>query len=66
MKDQNDTYNINTVRQHTVRFAKWMNKQFRGVATKYLQSYIMWYIVKHKYLLNKLIGCGNAEFSSVG
>ncbi|MDI6833452.1 MAG: hypothetical protein QMD02_06380, partial [Bacteroidales bacterium] len=27
----------------------------RGVATKYLQSYIMWYIVKHKYLLNKLI-----------
>ena len=55
VKDQNDTYNINTVRQHTVRFAKWIDKQFRGVATKYLQSYIMWYIVKHKYLLNKLI-----------
>ncbi|MFY9123950.1 MAG: hypothetical protein WBH46_05725, partial [Bacteroidales bacterium] len=33
----------------------WINNQFRGVATKYLQSYIMWYVVMHKYLLNNVV-----------
>ncbi len=55
IKDQNDTYNINTVNKHTRRFSQWIDRRFRGVATKYLQSYIMWYIVKHKYLVNRLI-----------
>ena len=36
-------------------FAGWINYKFRGVATKYLQSYIMWYVVKHKYLLSRVV-----------
>jgi transposase-like protein len=36
-------------------FVGWINDTFRGVATKYLQSYIMWYVVKHKYLLSRVI-----------
>jgi hypothetical protein len=36
-------------------FIGWINDTFRGVATKYLQSYIMWYVVKHKYLLSRVI-----------
>jgi len=28
--------------------------KFRGVATKYLQNYLMWFVVMNKYLKNKV------------
>jgi hypothetical protein len=48
-------YSVATVRRHVNTFVGWINNQFRGVATKYLQSYIMWYVVMHKYLLNNVV-----------
>ncbi len=54
-KSKNDLYGLTAIEKHTGIFVNWINYKFRGVATKYLQSYIMWYIIKHKYLLKKLI-----------
>ena len=54
-KSKNDLYGLTVIEKHTGIFVNWINYKFRGVATKYLQSYIMWYIIKHKYLLKKLI-----------
>jgi transposase-like protein len=54
-KSKNDLYGLTAIEKHTGIFVNWINYKFRGVASKYLQSYIMWYIIKHKYLLNKLI-----------
>ncbi|MFY9407304.1 MAG: IS1595 family transposase [Bacteroidales bacterium] len=48
-------YSVATIRRHVNTFVGWINNQFRGVATKYLQSYIMWYVVMHKYLLNNVV-----------
>ena len=42
-------YSVSTINKHTKTFVSVINKKFRGVATKYLQSYIMWYVVTHKY-----------------
>ncbi len=54
-KSKNDLYGLTAIEKHTGIFVNWINYKFKGVATKYLQSYIMWYIIKHKYLLKKLI-----------
>jgi len=54
-RSKNDLYGLTAIEKHTGIFVNWINNKFRGVATKYLQSYIMWYIIKHKYLLKKLI-----------
>ncbi|MGB3902726.1 MAG: transposase, partial [Bacteroidales bacterium] len=48
-------HGLSIVKDKENDFAKWINGTFRGVATKYLQSYIMWYVVKHKYLLSRVI-----------
>ncbi|MGB4229984.1 MAG: hypothetical protein WBJ63_05410, partial [Bacteroidales bacterium] len=48
-------HGLSIVKDKENDFARWINYTFRGVATKYLQSYIMWYVVKHKYLLNRVI-----------
>ncbi|HPU47534.1 MAG TPA: hypothetical protein PLQ91_07935, partial [Bacteroidales bacterium] len=34
-------------------FKKWLSR-FHGVATKYLQSYLMWFVVMNKYLKDKI------------
>jgi transposase-like protein len=54
-KKKADLYGLSAIDKHTGIFVDWINGKFRGVATKYLQSYIMWYVIKHKYLLKKLI-----------
>ncbi|MDD3631026.1 MAG: hypothetical protein PHF55_08395, partial [Bacteroidales bacterium] len=36
-------------------FVGWIYFKFRGVATKYLTNYIMWFVVKGKYLADKII-----------
>ena len=48
-------YSVSTIKKHTKTFVSLINKKFRGVATKYLQSYIMWYVITHKYLRKRLI-----------
>jgi len=48
-------HGLSIVKDKENDFAGWINNKFRGVATKYLQSYIMWYVAKHKYLLNRVI-----------
>ncbi len=52
---QHRQHSLSIVKGKESDFAHWINATFRGVATKYLQSYIMWYVVKHKYLLDRVI-----------
>jgi len=42
-------YSVNIVEKKITDFLIWMIR-FRGVATKYLQNYLMWFVVMNKYL----------------
>ena len=42
-------YSVNIVEKKITNFLVWMMR-FRGVATKYLQNYLMWFVVMNKYL----------------
>jgi len=42
-------YSVNIAEKKINNFLVWMTK-FRGVATKYLQNYLMWFVVMNKYL----------------
>jgi hypothetical protein len=41
------------VDKHINDFKVWL-RRFRGVATKYLQSYLMWFVITHKYLTSEI------------
>ncbi|MGB4650911.1 MAG: hypothetical protein WBH79_05310, partial [Bacteroidales bacterium] len=43
------------VKKKASEFTNWIYFKFRGVATKYLQNYIMWYVVMGKYLTGKTV-----------
>jgi len=42
-------YSVEIVESKIDNFKKWLIR-FHGVATKYLQSYLMWFVVMNKYL----------------
>ena len=42
-------YSVNIAEKKITNFLVWMLR-FRGVATKYLQNYLMWFVVMNKYL----------------
>jgi len=46
-------YSVNVAEKKITNFLVWMMR-FRGVATKYLQNYLMWFVVMNKYLKDKL------------
>jgi hypothetical protein len=48
-------YSVSTVHKKITAFVGWIYYKFRGVATKYLTNYIMWFVIKGKYLANKII-----------
>jgi len=48
-------YSLSTVKKKASEFTNWIYFKFRGVATKYLQNYIMWYVVIGKYLTGKTV-----------
>jgi len=48
-------YSLSTVKKKASEFTNWIYFKFRGVATKYLQNYIMWYVVMSKYLTGKTV-----------
>lgn len=55
--------NSNVIKSFSINIRRWINK-FRGVATKYLWSYLSWYIIIFKNLHNniiELIKCLNLE-----
>jgi len=46
-------YSINVAEKKITNFLVWMMR-FRGVATKYLQNYLMWFVIMNKYLKDKV------------
>ena len=46
-------YSVNLAEKKITNFLVWMMR-FRGVATKYLQNYLMWFVVMNKYLKDKV------------
>jgi|CZCB01.1.fsa_nt_gi transposase-like protein len=48
-------YSVSTVHEKITDFVGWIYFKFRGVATKYLTNYIMWFVVRGKYLAEKII-----------
>nr|MBP8946784.1 transposase [Bacteroidales bacterium] len=48
-------YSVSTVYKKITNFVSWIYYKFRGVATKYLTNYIMWFVVKGKYLAEMVI-----------
>ena len=48
-------YSVSTVHKKIKDFVGWIYYKFRGVATKYLTNYIMWFVVKGKYLAEMVI-----------
>jgi hypothetical protein len=46
-------YSVNVAEKKISNFLVWMMR-FRGVATKYLQNYLMWFVVMNKYLKDKV------------
>ncbi|MGB4230353.1 MAG: IS1595 family transposase [Bacteroidales bacterium] len=48
-------YSVSTVHKKIIAFVSWIYYKFRGVATKYLTNYIMWFVVRGKYLADKII-----------
>jgi hypothetical protein len=48
-------YSVSTVHNKITDFVGWIYYKFRGVATKYLTNYIMWFVVRGKYLADKII-----------
>ncbi len=48
-------YSVSTIHKKITDFVGWIYYKFRGVATKYLTNYIMWFVVKGKYLAEMVI-----------
>jgi hypothetical protein len=48
-------YSVSTVHEKITAFVGWIYFKFRGVATKYLTNYIMWFVIKGKYLADTII-----------
>ncbi len=46
-------YSVNVAEKKITNFLVWMMR-FKGVATKYLQNYLMWFVVMNKYLKDKV------------
>jgi len=46
-------YSLKIAEKKINNFLVWMTK-FRGVATKYLQNYLMWFVVMNKYLKDEV------------
>jgi transposase-like protein len=46
-------YSVNVAEKKITDFLIWMMR-FRGVATKYLQNYLMWFVVMNKYLKDEV------------
>ena len=46
-------YSVNVAEKKITNFLVWMMR-FRGVATKYLQNYLMWFVIINKYLKDKV------------
>ncbi len=46
-------YSVNVAEKKITNFLVWMMR-FRGVATKYLQNYLMWFVVMNRYLKDKV------------
>ncbi|MDD3631023.1 MAG: hypothetical protein PHF55_08380, partial [Bacteroidales bacterium] len=46
-------YSVNIAEKKITNFLIWMMR-FRGVATKYLQNYLMWFVVMNKYLKDEV------------
>jgi len=46
-------YSLNIAEKKINNFLVWMMR-FRGVATKYLQNYLMWFVVMNKYLKDEV------------
>ena len=53
LREREKCYHTNTVEDLYVGFLEWL-KRFRGVATKYLQNYLNWYLVEVQYKRFKL------------
>jgi len=54
-KKKRGIYSTAIVKAKSEEFARWIYSKFRGVATKYLQNYIMWYVAIGKYLSKDII-----------
>jgi len=54
-KKKDSIYSVSTVHKKITDFVGWIYYKFRGVATKYLTNYIMWFVVRGKYLAEKII-----------
>ena len=54
-KKKDGIYSVSTVHKKITAFVSWIYYKFRGVATKYLTNYIMWFVVRGKYLADKII-----------
>jgi transposase-like protein len=54
-KKKRGIYSTAIVKAKAEEFVKWIYSKFRGVATKYLQNYIMWYVAISKYLSGDVI-----------
>ena len=54
-KKKDSIYSVSTVHKKITDFVSWIYYKFRGVATKYLTNYIMWFVVRGKYLAEKTI-----------
>ncbi|MGB4603298.1 MAG: IS1595 family transposase [Bacteroidales bacterium] len=54
-KKKDSIYSVSTVHKKITDFVSWIYYKFRGVATKYLTNYIMWFVVRGKYLAEKII-----------
>ena len=54
VKNRNKFFDVETVKVVSHMFKQWL-KRFRGVATKYLQNYIKWFLHKLKYRNHDLI-----------
>ncbi|MGB4230534.1 MAG: hypothetical protein WBJ63_08275, partial [Bacteroidales bacterium] len=54
-KKKDSIYSVSTVHKKITAFVSWIYYKFRGVATKYLTNYIMWFVVRGKYLADKII-----------
>ncbi|MDI3546195.1 MAG: hypothetical protein PWP68_1612, partial [Rikenellaceae bacterium] len=54
-KMKSGIYSVSTVHDKITDFVGWIYYKFYGVATKYLTNYIMWFVVKGKYLAEKII-----------
>ena len=54
-RQQRGIYSLSTVKKKASEFTNLIYFKFRFVATKYLQNYILWYVVMGKYLTGKTV-----------